>query len=153
MQKIRNQTPHIRPLQPQDRPAWEVLFTAYLRFYETSASEEVMAETFRRLISDEHPAQYALLAEVKGQACGLVQCIEHPHNWRLEPVCYLQDLFVSDDHRGLGLGRALIEAVYAEADRRGTPSVYWMTQDFNATARQLYDRVGQLTPFIKYVRS
>ena len=50
------------------------------------------------------------------------------------------------------MGRALIEAVYAEADRRGTPAVYWMTQDFNTTARQLYDRIAKLTPFIKYSR-
>ena len=56
------------------------------------------------------------------------------------------------DVRGKGIGRALIEAVYAEADRRGTPSVYWMTQDFNTTARQLYDRIAKLTPFIKYSR-
>jgi len=30
--------------------------------------------------------------------------------------------------------------------------VYWLTQDFNHTARNLYDRVAQLTPFIKYQR-
>jgi hypothetical protein len=30
--------------------------------------------------------------------------------------------------------------------------VYWMTQDFNANARLLYDRIGSLTPFIKYSR-
>ncbi|MGI9368151.1 MAG: GNAT family N-acetyltransferase, partial [Ruegeria sp.] len=50
------------------------------------------------------------------------------------------------------VGRALIEAVYAEADRQGSPSVYWLTQDFNDTARKLYDRVGKLTPFIRYQR-
>ena len=38
------------------------------------------------------------------------------------------------------------------ADAKGAPSVYWMTQDFNAVGRQLYDRIGVLTPFIKYAR-
>ena len=32
------------------------------------------------------------------------------------------------------------------------PNVYWLTQEFNATARRLYDRVGRATPFIKYRR-
>ena len=50
------------------------------------------------------------------------------------------------------MGRALIEAVYAAADAEGTPSVYWTTQHFNEVGRRLYDRVGRLTPFIKYER-
>ena len=56
------------------------------------------------------------------------------------------------DMRGKGVGRALIEAVYQAADQAGAPGVYWMTQDFNTTARQLYDRIGTLSPFIKYIR-
>jgi GNAT superfamily N-acetyltransferase len=67
-------------------------------------------------------------------------------------VCYLQDLYAKEAVRGQGIGRALIEAVYGAADANGTPSVYWMTQDFNENARLLYDRIGTLTPFIKYSR-
>ena len=44
------------------------------------------------------------------------------------------------------------EAVCDAADRQGAPSVYWMTQDDNATGRQLYDRFGKLTNFIKCQR-
>ena len=66
--------------------------------------------------------------------------------------CYLQDLYVSDTLRGQGIGRLLIEAVYDEADKRGVPTVYWLTQDFNKPARLLYDKIATLTPFIKYNR-
>ena len=66
--------------------------------------------------------------------------------------CYLEDLFVSPDARGLGAGRALIEAVYAAADAAGADQVYWLTAHSNETARKLYDRVGRLTPFVKYRR-
>ena len=59
---------------------------------------------------------------------------------------------MTPDARGTGAGRALIEAVYAEADAAGTPNVYWLTQEFNVIARRLYDRVGRATPFVKYVR-
>ena len=43
-------------------------------------------------------------------------------------------------------------AVYAEADAAGAADVYWLTQEFNVTARRLYDRIGRATPFVKYVR-
>jgi hypothetical protein len=48
--------------------------------------------------------------------------------------------------------QGLIEAVYAAADAQGCPRVYWLTQEFNAAGRRLYDRVGELTPFIRYDR-
>ena len=53
---------------------------------------------------------------------------------------------------GRGVGRALINGVYAAADAAGAPAVYWLTQDFNKAGRMLYDKVGVLTPFIKYQR-
>lgn len=51
-----------------------------------------------------------------------------------------------------GAGRALIEGVYAEADRRGVDHVYWHTQQYNAPARSLYDVVGHATSFVVYER-
>lgn len=142
----------IRPLRPSDETEWRALWKAYLEFYESSVSEQVYSTTFSRLTDPAVPAQIALIAEREGQAVGLVHAIFHPHNWRIEDVCYLQDLYVAPEARGTGAGRALIEAVYAAADANGTPSVYWLTQDFNMSARQLYDRVAKLTPFIKYQR-
>ena len=72
---------------------------------------------------------------------------------KYEIASYLQDLFTRPETRGTGVGRALIEAVYAAADVNGTPNVYWLTQEFNTTARLLYDRIADVTPFIKYQRS
>ena len=143
----------IHPITPPDRAAWQDLWSAYLAFYETTLPDAVFDTTFQRLCSSEYPRQNGYLAKQDGKAVGLVHYIFHPHNWKVEDVCYLQDLFAAPDVRGAGIGRALIEAVYAAADANGTPSVYWMTQDFNAQARKLYDRIGVLTPFIKYARS
>ena len=84
---------------------------------------------------------------------GLAHFLFHRHAWKQEEVCYLQDLYAAPEQRGTGVGWALIEAVYAEADARGAPTVYWLTQSFNETARRLYDRIGAVTPFIKYQRS
>jgi GNAT superfamily N-acetyltransferase len=72
---------------------------------------------------------------------------------RQPPSTYLQDLYADPDMRGKGVGRALIETVYDDADRAARPNVYWMTQTGNATARRLYDRIGVATDFMKYSRS
>ena len=142
----------IRELREGDEDQWRALWTGYLEFYETEVPEQVYRTTFARLLGDDPQDFHGLVAEADGRLIGLTHYVFHRHCWRIENVVYLQDLFVSPDARGTGAGRALIEAVYAAADAAGCPSVYWMTQEFNATARQLYDRIGTHTPFIKYTR-
>jgi GNAT superfamily N-acetyltransferase len=148
----------VRPITLTDEAEWRRLWTLYLEFYESSVPEEVYQTTLAR-IAGRHVAGEAsfyeprgMLALVDGKPCGLVHYMYHRHGWKVEPVCYLQDLYAAPEVRGTGLGRALIEAVYAQADADGCPSVYWMTQEFNSTARKLYDRIATLTPFIKYSR-
>lgn len=143
----------IRPLAASDEADWRRLWAAYLAFYESSVSEQVYQTTFARLLSDDPQDYHGLIAERGGAPVGLAHYLFHRHNWKVENVCYLQDLYLDPEARGTGLGRALIEAVYAAADAAGAPGVYWLTQDFNAPARQLYDRIGQKTPFIKYTRA
>jgi GNAT superfamily N-acetyltransferase len=144
--------PLIRPIQPGDEVAWRRLWSGYLTFYQTSVPEAVYAATFARLLGDDPQDFSALVAERDGQLLGLTHYLFHRHAWRIENVCYLQDLYVDPAARGLGLGRKLIEAVYAQADAAGSPQVYWLTQDFNHEARQLYDRIAKVTPFIRYIR-
>lgn len=142
----------IRPLRAEDRRRWAELWQGYLEFYETALPASVYDATFAALLSDDPHSPFGLLAVHDGQVIGLVHYLFHAHCWRPEGICYLQDLFVASEARGNGAGAALIEAVYTAADARGVPGVYWTTQDFNTTARALYDRIGQCTPFIKYVR-
>ena len=143
----------IRPLRAADRPEWEEMWHDYLAFYETTVAPEVYDCTFSRLLGDDPQDFSCLVAEQDGRLVGLVHFLFHRHAWKIENVCYLQDLYARPETRGTGVGRALIEAVYAAADRAGAPAVYWLTQDSNETARRLYDRIGKLTPFIRYNRS
>ena len=142
----------IRPLRPEDRDEWSEMWRDYLAFYETTVPDNIYDTTFARLLGDDPQDFSCFVAEANGRLLGLTHYLFHRHAWKVENVCYLQDLFARPEARGTGVGRALIEAVYAEADRQGAPSVYWLTQDFNHTARTLYDRVGKLTPFIRYNR-
>ena len=142
----------IRPLRPEDEGQWRRLWTGYLDFYRTAVPEPVYATTFARLLGDDPRDFSALVAEADGQLLGLTHFLFHRHAWKIEEVCYLQDLYVAPQARGTGLGRALIDAVYARADAAGAPAVYWLTQEFNHEARQLYDRIARVTPFIRYIR-
>lgn len=142
----------IRPLTRSDEADWRRLWRAYLAFYETTLPEATYAAYFERLLGNDPQDYTCLLAEVEGRPVGLAHYVFHRHGWKIENVCYLQDLFADPDMRRQGIGRALIEAVYAAADAALCPSVYWTTQDFNHQARRLYDKIGRLTPFIKYER-
>jgi GNAT superfamily N-acetyltransferase len=142
----------IRPLQADDEPEWRRLWTLYLEFYESSVQEEVYSTTFARLLSGEDNEFAGFIALQDGAPVGITHYLFHRHCWRVENVCYLQDLYVDAEVRGTGAGRALIEAVYDAADEAGCPSVYWHTQHFNEVGRRLYDRVAELTPFIMYRR-
>lgn len=142
----------VRPVEARDQAEWRRLWTGYLEFYETSVPEDVYQTYFARLLGDDPQDYHGLVAEQDGRLVGLTHYLFHRHGWKIENVVYLQDLYVDPETRGTGAGRALIEAVYAAADAAGCPSVYWLTQDFNATARQLYDRIANLTPFLKYQR-
>ena len=143
----------IRPIETSDRPAWELMWKEYLAFYEVSLPPDVTDTLFKRLLSDE--GHDGLVAERGGKLVGFVHYLFHHSTWSRELKCYLEDLFVSDETRGTGAGRKLIEAVYAAADAKSGASgkVYWHTNGDNARARQLYDRIGTLSTYVCYDRA
>lgn len=145
-------TVSVRPIVASDEQDWLRLFWDYIAFYKASVPEDVIALTWRRLLEQEDNMMALIARDDKGQALGIAALVFHRSTWSLTWYCYLEDLFVAPEARGKGVGRALIEAIYAEADRRGVNRTYWATQDDNATARKLYDRVGQLTEFVQYRR-
>jgi GNAT superfamily N-acetyltransferase len=140
----------IRPLERSDRAEWRRLWTAYLEFYKATVSEDVYAMTWMRLFDGGEFEPKGFLALVGGKPAGLVHYLYHRSCWSLVNNCYLQDLFADPAVRGVGVGRALIEAVHAAAARIGVANVYWMTHETNEVGRRLYDRVGKRTGFIEY---
>ena len=93
---------------------------------------------------------HGALAWQGGEAVGLAHWLTHRSTWFVEDLCYLNDLFVAPAVRGGGVGRRLIEHVYAAAEAAGSPRVYWLTHETNATAQALYHRLAVKTGFIHY---
>jgi len=62
----------------------------------------------------------------------------------------LQDLYVDQDLRGGGVGRALIAHVRGEAEAAGCSRLYWLTHESNTDAMVLYDKVAEKSGFVQY---
>lgn len=139
----------IRPLAAADHAAWLPLWQAYQRFYETEIPAATSAVTWLRFLDPAEP-MHAALAWRDGAAVGLVHWIFHRSCWTVGDYCYLQDLFVAEDQRGAGVGRALIGHVNAAARAAGASRVHWLTQETNYAGRQLYDRLAERSGFIQY---
>jgi GNAT superfamily N-acetyltransferase len=139
----------IRPLSAADHDAWLPLWRGYQAFYKTDIPAEVSAVTWSRLLNAAEPVGGAL-AWNGPAAVGLVHHIRHRSCWTVGDYLYLQDLFVSADARGTGVGRRLIEHVYALALAQGCSRVHWLTHETNADAMLLYDRIAERSGFVQY---
>ena len=143
----------VRALEPRDYEAWRPLFEGYIAFYKSQVADEVIKLTFARLLSDEPGTHQGLVVvDAADQPLGLAHMIFHRSTWSPTHYCYLEDLFVAPAVRAKGAGRALIQAVYAEADKRQVTRTYWATQEFNYRARGLYEQVATKSPFVQYRR-
>jgi GNAT superfamily N-acetyltransferase len=146
----------VRNVVQQDYDQWLPLWLGYNAFYgrsgATALAPEITAMTWSRFFDAYEPV-HALVAESDGELLGLTHYLFHRTTTAIQPLCYLNDLFTSEKARGKGVGRALIEAVYEKAHAAGSPRVYWQTHETNATARELYDKVADLSGFIVYRRA
>ncbi|MET3464367.1 GNAT family N-acetyltransferase [Variovorax atrisoli] len=143
----------IRPPVAADYPAWKPLWDGYNAFYgregPTALADEITQATWQRFFDAYEPV-HALVSERDGQLVGLTHYLFHRSTTRLEPTCYLQDLFTLPSERGKGVGRQLIEGVYERAKLAGVHRVYWQTQVTNTAGRKLYDKVATHDGFIVY---
>lgn len=143
----------IRPIMKTDLSAWLPLWDGYNAFYgrkgPTALALDITQMTWSRFFDAYEPV-HALVAEHQGKLIGLAHYLFHRSTTQIEPSCYLQDLFTDENVRGMGVGRALIEAVSKAAADAGCQRVYWHTHETNTTARQLYDKVAQNSGFIVY---
>ena len=145
----------VRPVTRDDCDQWLPLWDGYNAFYgrqdDTALDPAITATTWERFFNADEPV-HALVAENEGQLIGLAHYLFHRSTTAIGPTCYLQDLFTSEAARGRGVGRALIEGVYARAQEAGAARVYWQTHETNTTAMRLYDSVAQRSGFVVYAK-
>ena len=139
----------VRPIEPRDETRWRVLWDGYTRFYEREPAEPITLHTWGRL-HDAASSVRGIVAEQDGVVIGFAHSIVHESTSTLTPVCYLQDLFVDPTVRATGVGKALIDALQAEAHAQGWSRLYWATRETNYRARGLYDKYTPHSGFLRY---
>lgn len=132
----------IAPVAPEDFEELLPLIAAYQRFYEVEEIDEGRnRDFFRRFLA---PSEDGLLlgARQEGDLIGYACLFWHFSSLQAEEVVLLNDLYVEEDARGRGVGRALIEATAAATRERGAPFFEWVTAPENHAAQRLYDSTG-----------
>jgi GNAT superfamily N-acetyltransferase len=141
---------HVAPLKATEFEEWLPLWQGYLTFYKADVPRATTEVTFARLTGGTEPMGGFIARDDAGTALGIVHWILHRSCWTVGDYCYLQDLFVAPAQRGGGIGRRLIEAVYAQAASVQCSRVWWLTHETNLDAMHLYDKIASRSGFVQY---
>lgn len=139
----------VRPFSETDFDDWLRLWRAYQGFYKAAIADEVRPGQLFTNVGSRRANVWSVCYR---RAADLrVGALDIPRsNWTTGDYCYLQDLNVAEESPGGGIGRALIEHVYVEAQKAGCSRVYWLTHESNVTGMRLYDRVSERGGFVQY---
>jgi len=127
------------------------MIAAYQGFYEADdIRTERNRQFFRRFIAPSDVGEM-IAAWRGGELVGYACMYWHFSSTRAVETVLMNDLYVDEDERGKGIGRALIEACADVARSRGAHHLEWATPPDNDTARRLYDSTGaEASTWIEY---
>jgi ribosomal protein S18 acetylase RimI-like enzyme len=137
----------IDEIKPGDYKAWVKLWDANNG---GQSNEEVTRETWKRLLEPASPVK-GLVARTDGSLAGLVHYIIHPVTGHIQPVAYMQDLYVDPAFRRKGIGRMLVSELAKLGKRRKWARLYWLAEASNPQAQALYKNLGMKLDFTLHV--
>ena len=118
-------------------------FVVELARYE-KAEDEVVAdvEHIRTNLFDENTTTKALICESDGVPVGFSVYFLNFSTWLGKNGLYLEDLYVSPSHRGVGAGKRLLQYLAKVAVMNDCPRFEWSVLDWNKPAIEFYDAIG-----------
>jgi GNAT superfamily N-acetyltransferase len=132
----------IRAAEPKDVPVMAELIRQLARFekleHEVVLTEDLVMEG----LFGARPYAEARIAEEDGQPIGFALFFHTFSTFLARPGLYLEDLFVLPQHRGRGVGRALLAHLARVAAERGCGRLEWAVLNWNSEAIRLYERLG-----------
>ena len=147
----------VRPARPEDAALLLELFGGLAEYEHLEHELKATEEQLRGALFGERPAAEALIAErtpsaddphagyPAGEALGYALFFPTFSSFLASTGVWLEDLFVRAEHRGGGVGRALLEAVAARTSERGGERLEWAALDWNEPALGFYRRIGAAT--------
>lgn len=139
----------IRAATTGDRDAWLPLWSAYLAFYKVDLPADVTERTWERVV-DPASRLSMRLAVLQDRPVGFAIHHFHESTWTKTPDCYLEDLFIDEEIRGKGIGRALIDDLIGICRDNGWSRLYWHTDEGNQRACALYDSYSKSDGHVRY---
>ncbi len=140
----------LRPVLASEHEGWLKLMQDYAEFYAVDLTDEGLAVTWDWIADPAMDFWCTVAVDDRDQLIGFTQYQLMHRSLSGAMVCYLSDLYVLPSIRGGGVGRALIDQVFAYCRSNSIRNVRWLTQDGNAQARKLYDTYGEKSDFILY---
>lgn len=132
------QTFSLRPAVPADIPQIAALIQALAEYEHLEAECRLDEDQLREHLFSARPFAEVVVAEVRGRVAGFALFFHNYSTFLCKPGLYLEDLFVRPEHRGAGIGKALLQHLVALAGERGCGRVEWSVLDWNQTAIDFY---------------
>jgi GNAT superfamily N-acetyltransferase len=132
----------IRPARPQDVSAIHQLIRELADYEKSLDRVAATEEDLRRALFAEQPALFAHVAEQDGAVAGFALWFLNYSTWLGQHGMYLEDLYVTPEVRGSGLGRALLAELARICVQRGYGRLEWVVLDWNEPARGFYRSLG-----------
>jgi GNAT superfamily N-acetyltransferase len=132
----------IRPCRPEDVAALLALVRGLAEYEHLEAFVSATEDDFRAHLFGPRPSASAILAEVETVAVGFAIYYSTFSSFRGRQGIWLEDIFVRPEHRGRGIGRALIASVARIAGEAGSGRLEWCVLDWNEPAIGFYRRLG-----------
>jgi GNAT superfamily N-acetyltransferase len=137
-----NQKHTLRAAEPRDLPAIVGLIGELAEFEHLTHLLQVTVDTLRPHLFGERPVAEAVVADVGGEVVAFALFFTNFSTFLAKPGLYLEDLYVKPEHRGRGLGRALLEHLGALAVERDYGRFEWSVLDWNEHAIRFYKGMG-----------
>lgn len=140
----------IRPVTPEDRAEWDVLYQDYAQFYKVEQSAEMRDTVFGWLMDLNHESNGLVAVDTTEKLIGLTHYRPFAAPLSASVKCFLDDLFVDPNARGSGAADALIQGVANIACANNWSVVRWITADDNYRGRGVYDKTATRTMWVTY---
>ena len=134
--------PAVREARESDIGRIHQLIRELAHYERAPEAAKATPEQLRTALFGPQPAAYALVAETAGEVVGFALYFLNFSTWEGVSGIYLEDLFVQPEHRGTGLGKALLVALAEMAVARGYARVEWWVLDWNTPSIEFYRRLG-----------
>lgn len=134
----------VRAATPEDVPDLIRLVRELAVYEKEPEAAQATPEDFAASLFPEErpPVAYAHVAEVDGAVVGMAIWFLSFSTWNGKPGIWLEDLFVSQEHRGSGLGKALLAALGAVCVERGYQRLEWWVLNWNEPSIGFYRSLG-----------